>query len=138
MERKLTERQLEIVNEIRRIAKLLDVERLSSSEFDKHHQIAGVSTAGYQFGSWNRAVKAAGLKPYPTGGGDRSPKFNDVELLEEVIRVHKELGKQPSEREFSKFGKFSIRPYIARWGTFKQGREQAYKVFGRPEDQTSV
>jgi hypothetical protein len=99
-----SDRQLRVIAEIRRIAQMLGVNQLSQDDFDKHHELAGLSTAGYQFGSWNRAVEAAGLEPLESGSG--KPRFkipNDL-LLEEVIRLHKMLGKMPSEREMARPG----------------------------------
>ena len=130
MKSELTEKQLEIVAEIQRIAKSLNVERLSQNEYEQHHEITGLTTVGYHFGSWNRAVIAAGLKPYPPGGGDREPKISSPELLQEIIRVHRDIGKQPSEREFSRFGQFSLKPYKDRWGSFSKARELAYETLG--------
>lgn len=130
----LTKRQQRVVAEILRVAALIGVDRLSQREFDKHHQLAGLSTAGYQFGSWNRAVQAAGLEPYESGRrNNQAPKLSDEELLLDVIRVHGELGKPPSERELSRFGQFSMKPYKARWGSLAAARETAYARYGVPE-----
>jgi hypothetical protein len=127
-----TERQQRVIAEIQRVAQMLGVERLSQREFDKHHQLAGLSTAGYQFGSWNRAVRAAGLEPYPAGASNTAPKLTDEELLAEIVRLHRELGKQPSEREIGRFGLYSPRPYKARWKSWIAARQAAYDRFGVP------
>ena len=95
------EKQLRLVEEIRRVASMLGVDRLSQREFDRRHSLGGVSTVGYRFGSWNRAVVAAGLKPNPPGGTDREPELDATELLDEVLRLRDELKKLPSERELS-------------------------------------
>jgi hypothetical protein len=113
---------------------MLGVDRLSSNEFDKHHKLGGLSTAGYQFGSWNRAVKAAGLQPYETGGNKVGPKISDQELLEEIIRLHHELSKRPSEKEMARFGKYSPKPYRDRWGSWSAAQTAAYERFGIPDD----
>jgi hypothetical protein len=128
-----TERQSRVIEEIRRVAKELGVDRLSQREFDKHHKLAGCSTAGYQFGSWNRAVRAAGLEPYEAGKNDQGPKLSDDELLREVIRVHSQLGKHPSEREMARFGQFSPKPYKDRWGSWVKARQAAYEKYGEPQ-----
>lgn len=127
-----TERQLRVIAEILRVANMLGVDRLSQNDFDKHHQLASLSTAGYQFGSWNRAVKAAGLEPYESGKNNVGPKLSDEELLLEIIRLHGELGKTPSERELARFGKFSPKPYRDRWGSWTKARNAAYERFGSP------
>jgi hypothetical protein len=123
----LTERQQRVIAEIQRIARMLDVRRLSQSDFDKHHQLGCVSTAGYQFGSWNRAVRAAGLEPFDSGQSNRGPKIADDELLDEIVRLHRQLGKPPSEREMARFGQYSPKPYKDRWGSWTAAREAAYQ-----------
>ena len=129
----LTDRQQRVVAEIQRVAAMLGVDRLSQRDFDKYHQLAGLSTAGYQFGSWNRAVLAAGLEPYESGGSNQGPRLADDELLQEIIRVHQQVGKPPSEREIARFGRYSPKPYKARWGSWVAAREAAYARFGAPE-----
>ena len=119
--------QLTVMNEIRRIAEALGKSTLSQREFDEHHQISGVSTAGYQFGSWNEAVAAAGLEPVPPGGAGRGPKISDEELLEEQ---HAELGVFPSLRKLAKFGRFSEKPYRERLGSLKAACDAAAEARG--------
>src|SRR5438270_458967 len=75
----LTEAQRRVVIEIQRVAAELGVDRLSQNDFDRHHRLACVTTAGYQFGSWNEAVKAAGLDPIPPGMSNRGSKISDEE-----------------------------------------------------------
>ncbi len=128
-----TDRQQRVIAEIQRAATMLGVDRLSQRDFDKHHQLAGLSTAGYQFGSWNRAVRAAGLEPYESGFSNQGPKLADDELLQEIIRVHRQVGKLPSMREMARFGRYSPQPYKARWGSWVAARDAAYARFGAPE-----
>jgi hypothetical protein len=128
-ETKLTEGQQRMVKEIQRIASELGQKSLSENEFDKHHQLGGVTTAGHQFGSWNDAIKAAGLEPNPMGGSHQEKIYSDDELLQEIIRLHCEMGNSPSERRFSFRTRFSLRPYRDRWGTFAKAKEAAYERF---------
>ncbi len=123
-----TAAQQRVIHEIRRIASELGVDRLSSNEFDRLHRIAGVTTAGYQFGSWNEAVKAAGLEPYPIGSSNVGPKISDEELLLDLLRLEAEQGSRPSERKVAAFGQYSPKPYKDRWksiaNAFKVAKEQ--------------
>jgi hypothetical protein len=123
---KFTDRQRQVIAEIQRVADMLSVDRLSQREFDKHHQLVSLSTAGYQFGSWNRAVRAAGLEPYKSGQSNPGPKLSDDDLLQEIIRLGQQLGKDPSEREMARFGLFSPRPFKKRWGSWIAAKEAAY------------
>jgi hypothetical protein len=119
----------EIVAEIHRIAKLLGADRVSQNDFEKHGSIS-VSGVTYVFGSWNRAIKVAGLETFePT----MRAKVSDDELMQEVIRLTRHLGKAPSDRKMASFGRFSPKPYVKRWGTFVKGRTAAYDAFGFPD-----
>jgi Homing endonuclease associated repeat len=135
--KKFTERQLRVIVEIQRVAEKLGVDRLSQDDFDTHHELTGVSTAGYQFGSWNRAVKAAGLEPYEPGPSNTGPKISDEELLLDILHVHRQLGKKPSEREMARFGRYSPKPYKDRWGSWVAARAAAYNKYGDPEHSLS-
>lgn len=121
----LTDAQRRVVAEIQRVARVLGKESLSQREFDEHHQLAGVTTAGYQFGSWNDAVEAAGLRPHPQHGEDRGPRITDLELLEELLRLRNEFGEFPSERKLASHGRYSPKPYRDRWGTIAAARDAA-------------
>ncbi len=128
----LTPEQQRIVDEIRRVADTLGTATLSQNQFDEYHELGGVSTAGYQFGSWNDAVVAAGLDPLPSGGTGPTPRYSDAELLEEIIRVHKLIAAPPSERKLAAVGRYSLKPYKDRWGTITKARAAAYDRFGFP------
>ena len=130
----LTDEQQRLVDEILRVAAFLGKNQLSQREFDKHHQIAGLTTIGNHFGSWNEAVEAAGLIPYQSGGQTGDFKYDERELLQEILRLHKELDCEPSERKMNAFGKFSVKPYKDRWGSLKNAKELAYKLYGVPKN----
>ena len=99
-----TVRQRELISEIQRVARILGVDRLSQREFDRNRSQGSVTTIGHQFGSWNEAVVAAGLKPNPSGGGSRGPVLDANELLGDILRVRSEIGELPSERKMSRWG----------------------------------
>jgi hypothetical protein len=121
----LTVRQRELISEIQRVARILGVDRVSQREFDRNRSNGSVTTIGHQFGSWNEAVMAAGLKPNPSGGGGRGAILDANELLEEILRVRSEIGELPSERKMGRWGRFSISAYRDRWGTFTKARHAA-------------
>ena len=122
----------EIVAELVRVAKFLASDQVSQTDFDKHGNMS-VSGVCYVFGSWNRAIEAAGLIPFEFGPGEaRHAITPDIDLMEEVVRLTKELRKRPTDREMASFGKYSPRPYVKRWGTYAKGREAAYEKLGFP------
>jgi hypothetical protein len=125
-----TDRQQRVIAEVQRVARELGVDQLSQREFDQHHQLAGVSTADYQFGTWNEAIRAAGLEPYKPGQSNVGPRLSDEELLREIVRLHQQLDKLPSEYDMARHGRFSPKPYKARWGSWVVARETALSQFG--------
>ncbi|PFA83260.1 homing endonuclease associated repeat-containing protein, partial [Bacillus cereus] len=68
------------------------------------------------FGSWSEAVRAAGLTP--------NTKKTDQELLQELKRVSKELGKVPTVTECHKI-KFYVSTYQIRFGSWNKALELA-------------
>lgn len=125
----MTPSQLRIIEEIRRVAAELNVDRLSQDQFDKHHRLGGVTTAGHQFGSWNDAVKAAGLVPYEPSQGNVSLKLSDEELLRDLLRLESKLGGPPSERKLARYGQFSLKPYKTRWGSLPNAVKRAHELY---------
>jgi hypothetical protein len=124
--------QEQMIAEIQRVAKLLGANRVSQDDFEKHGEMS-LSGVTYHFGSWNRAIEAAGLEVYDRQAAMSVPILSDSELLEEIIRLTRELGKRPTEREMGAFGRFSPKPYSDRWGTFAKARDVAYVELGMPE-----
>lgn len=133
MDPEFSDKQKEIIEEIQRIAKKLGVKQLSMHDFDQHHMVSALTTVANHFGTWNEAIEAAGLIPYAPGASIHGPIISDDELLFEIIRLHQQFGRPPSDRRMNSHGKFSASPYVDRWGTFTKAREVAYGKYGRPE-----
>jgi len=121
----------QIISEIRRVSDKLGTQHLTRRDFQRNSKKSS-STVCSVFGSWNRAVKESGLNPV-TDFVPEPNEISDDELMEEVIRLTKELGKKPSDREMQALGKFSPKPYIKRWGSFAKGRDASYQKLGFPE-----
>lgn len=127
----------EIIAELRRVAEKLQTSTLNKSQFRPHSKI-GIEAIVNTFGSWNRALEAAGIQTTPPGPSSilKQPKISDDELLQEIIRLTKELGKEPSVTEFRAMGRFGETSYRKRWGSFKNARQIAYAKYGFPQMQT--
>ena len=122
----------DIIAELRRVAEMLQTSHLTVKQF-KQHSLIGVATVEGKFGTWNRAIEAAGLSPIRGFLPDsRRPPLPDDELLQEIIRLTQELGKKPTERELNAMGRFSKAPYRRRWGTFDKACQVAYAKYGFP------
>src|ERR671936_68401 len=97
----------EIIAELRRVAELLATSSLTINQFKQHGRI-GVTTVREHFGSWNLAVRAAGLVEIPTGNTLNRRTLSDDELLWDIIRITHEVGRQPTIAELSARGHFSL------------------------------
>ncbi len=118
-----------IISEIRRIATSLGQNSLKMADFQRHAKIA-VSTVRYHFGSWNTAVKEAGLEPIDSIEVIRKKDLiPDDELLRDLIRLYNEYGKEPTGSLVNAKGKFSERPYRARWKSLHKAFLIAQKRF---------
>jgi len=127
------------VAELQRVAAHINSRTLSRSMFAKHGTISSAAVEA-TFGSWNEAISAAGLTPLPQGGLPKaeerrlerlgrsattsSAAVSDDELLADLLRLSKELGKRPSGNQVAAKGKFSRDAYQRRWGSI----EAAYVV----------
>jgi hypothetical protein len=69
-----------------------------------------LSDITYLFGSWNAAVRAAGLRPNPPAKSARR-RLTDEALLAEIQRVAGTVGGPPSERAFARHARLSLAPY---------------------------
>lgn len=83
------------------------------NESGPHH------TATYQdrFGSWNSALETAGLEP--------RTKTPDSEFLDELRRLSDELGRTPKSEDMDKHGRFGIKTYHNRFGSWNNALEKA-------------
>ncbi|MEP7293164.1 MAG: hypothetical protein ABI835_15380 [Chloroflexota bacterium] len=127
----MDDKQQEIIDELRRVAKLLNVNSLAEREFSQNSRLP-VTTIRGRFGSWNRAIEAAGLIPNTPRLTHGKPVLTDSQLLQEIIRLASELHKTPTESEMQAFGGYSIKPYRARWGKFSEAVKIAYAEYGIP------
>lgn len=79
------------------------------------------------FGGWNNALREAGLEP--TTRRD----IPQGELLEELHRLHDELGHVPRSNDMWERGNFSIDPYRRQFGSWNAAIEEAgYETYEHP------
>jgi hypothetical protein len=136
-----------VIEELQRVAELMDSRCVSRSQFQLH---ATISSAAVEetFGSWNEAIVAAGLTPLPQGGmprveqrrleriaspptaGSGGGRIPDEALLDELLRVAKVLGRRPSGNQLAAKGSYSPTVYQRRWGSVAKAYEVALKRGG--------
>jgi hypothetical protein len=105
-----------IIDEIKQVARLLGQKSITQREFAKHSKISK-SVVRYHFGSWNEAIKAAGLEPIVST--ERATKANiipETDLIQDLLKLYEEHG-EVTERLITLNGRYSIRPYLKRWGS---------------------
>ena len=107
------------VKEIQRVAKKLGTLTLSRDQYTVHG-ILSPPTIARHCGSWNAALRLAGLsttKPYPKG-------IPTEELFENLERLWESLGRQPRVNDFVKpMSKYSRGSYTSRFGSFRKALE---------------
>jgi len=138
-----------LVAEIKRVAEAMQTQSLSRSTFQEQGTISA-ATVEATFGSWNEAVKEAGLIPLPQGGLPKSEtkrrfrlqsdpqtqeiaqSISDEEALQDLVRLTKELGRRPSGNQISAKGHHDPGVYKKRWGSITAACEAAYIKYGDP------
>ncbi len=111
----------EIVEEMRRVAGLLNGRRFSSSDFQRHSRMnqSGVCN---RFGSWGKALERAGLGHMRRAYSHPS----DEEMIEEMRRVAGLLeGPTFSSFDLQKHSKMSRTGVCNRFGSWRQALEGA-------------
>jgi Homing endonuclease associated repeat/HNH endonuclease len=120
----------ELSSDLAKVATLLSKETVSAKEYDKHGRYSH-TTQSKRFGSWNSALKAAGL-------GVSHDTVSDEELFENIIRLWEHYGRQPRRRELaSRPSIVSQSPYSLRFGSWTAAL-QAFIRFANESDATLV
>ncbi|MFQ6009652.1 MAG: homing endonuclease associated repeat-containing protein [Candidatus Aenigmatarchaeota archaeon] len=92
-------------------------------EVNTDKSMPGASTYSDRFGSWNKAVKAAGLEPY---NQKFEKQYSNEELLNVLKKKAKELGRTPHVSDIDADKSIaSIAIYYQRFGSFKNALKEA-------------
>ena len=114
----------DLLDEIRRLDGELD-RTPGFRNMNEHGEFAARTYVNH-FGSWNEAVRAAGLEPRKPGGMENPPnKIPRADLLAEIRRLADELGKSPSVADLRELGEYPYTTYYNRFGGWVNAREQA-------------
>nr|WP_316614660.1 HNH endonuclease [uncultured Ruminococcus sp.] len=101
----------ELLNDMKRVASLLNQNYLSKSEYKKQGQFSP-STIDYRFNGWINACKKCGFEMHP----QYREKVSDEEVLSDMISVARQLGKQNLKRdEYSQYGKHDAAKHFGSW-----------------------
>src|SRR3989344_2280186 len=113
--KKLTDE--EVLNELKRIAKMLDQNFVTQENLNSHSKIISASTIVYRFGSYEEGMKKAGLENSPGYRG----KFSNEDYFENLLNVWTKQGRQPFLREVDEEpSKISSSAYEGRFGSWRK------------------
>lgn len=103
----------EVLAELQRVSKLLGVPAMSREQFNVHARFTD-DTVRNRFGSWHKAMKAAGLRTNALG-----KRYTDDDCFENLLSVWTNYGRAPTHDEM-KGPPSVVRPkaYIRRFGTW--------------------
>jgi len=121
-----------ILNEIRRVASLIDIPYVSRAEFDKHSKISS-STIVKRFGSWGAGLNEAGLSDRYKGlkittrmRQQKGKRMTNTDLLKELYRVAQEIGtKTLTMAQFDKHAAISAETVRRRFGSWGKALDEA-------------
>lgn len=102
----------EILEDLKRVAKEEETEKVSQRLYGDKGNF-DVSTAIRKFGSWNKALEAAGLK------ASNVLNVTDEELYKNILNLWEHLGRQPRRADLTNdISEHSQSPYIRRFSTW--------------------
>lgn len=106
-----------LIDELKRLAGELG-ETPSAPDMNERGRFSDV-TYHKKFGSWNAALKDAGLEL------NQGYSIGEDRLLDELRRLAEELGKTPSRNEAAKYGTFSYGTYVNYFGSWNESLKKA-------------
>ncbi len=113
-----------LLEEVRRVAELVDKPVLTYSDFEKHAGIS-VSTMLRRFGKWRITLERAGLD-HLFFGNPEGPNYSDEELLEKVQHASELVGKPVlTMANFTRHTGLSAEILCRRFGSWRSALERA-------------
>ncbi len=107
----------ELLGELRRVAGELGKSTVTIDQFNEHGKYNS-STLTRRFGSWFKALEAAGLTK------TRNLNLTNEQLFENLVAVWLKLGRQPKYQDLTKeHSLYSAGTYENRFGTWRKGLE---------------
>jgi 5-methylcytosine-specific restriction endonuclease McrA len=115
----------ELLADLKRVAELTGKKSITKTDYYQYG-IYCKTTYLSHFGSWNRAVILAGLKP------SRRSSLNKLELLLNLKKVWLALGRRPLQKEMnSPVSEFCTSAYISVFGSFWNALRELVEVSNR-------
>lgn len=104
---------------IKEIKRLAEEDRAPSRRDMDHHGEFASSTYSREFGSWNEAIREAGLEI------NKLDKIPREKLLSEITRLADDLDSTPSIYEMNEYGRYGYRAYRNEFGSWNNAVNEA-------------
>lgn len=123
--------KIDIINDLKVVAENASSSQLSH-EFYSAHGKYHYSTICKHFGSWNKAIIAAGLDV------TQSRKINQNDFLKEIENVWIKLGRQPTTTDIKNgVSKYSLNSYLRHFGSWRKALETFVEYINNEENDTT-
>lgn len=108
----------ELLNDLNKVADKLGLNKISYRQYDVNGGKYSAGTISARFGSWNSALKKAGLKLV------HQRNALEEELFKNIENVWIKLGRQPVIRDMKRpLSEYSTHSYESKFGTFRKALE---------------
>ncbi len=122
----------DLLNDLKKVAKELGKETIIIEEYNKKGKYS-IQTFAVHFGSWNNALKNAGLTV------NHPMRIEIEDLFKNIEEVWLTLGKQPGRRDMiPPISKYSEVPYKTRFGTWSKALEQFVEYINSEDIETEA
>lgn len=109
----------QILDELRRIAKLVGRNEITTNDLHEHSKLIGPKILTSRFGSWRAGVEKAGLEASKLGR-----RWTDDEYFENLLNVWTHHGRQPTYREINlPPSEITNQGYRSRFGSWRKALE---------------
>lgn len=122
----------EYFDDLRRVASLINKETVPYEEYRKHGKYSAEHIFS-RFGRWNDFLKKAGLAPT----GFNKDKITEQECFDEIERMWRLLGRQPTSTDITKTGlcNYSIDTFKRRFGGWRKALEAFVEYINATESE---
>jgi hypothetical protein len=111
----------ELLSDLRRVAQSLGIRTVPNKKYNAIGTYSAITIA-IRFGSWNKALIAAGLEI------SNEINITDERLFENILVLWQHFGRQPRRNDLTnKISKFSQGPYNRRFGSWTAALESFVK-----------
>ena len=125
----------QLICDLLRVSKIIGEVSFSSTTYDEHGAWSR-DTYSKRFGTWNRALKCAGLQPYKQCS---SRKIDNAKILEEIERLWVKLGRQPTATDIRNGESiYSLNTFIRHFGGWRNALIAFIKYVSEKDEQDPV